>query len=328
MPVRWAISDRNSEMNDNVKGVLLIVFGMALFSIQDLSIKYLADQVSLLQIIAVRGIIGSVCLIIFLKLRGKDVRFGSFYPKIAITRAVFFFTGFLSFYMSLSVIKLAEATSLFFMSPFFMTIFAKVILKNQVGLYRMIAVVVGFSGSLLIVKPSFENLQWPMLLPVFCAFTYSLSMILAKISSDKDSVYQQSFHIYLSSFVFGAITSIIFSYSDLSGTSTGYIFDTLWKPWTFNQAPIIGLLLLISFIGSAGILCLISAYRMGSPILNAPTEYVLLIFSLVSGYVVFEEVPDYLSFAGIGLIVASGILILLRETIKKEPVAVEINLRS
>ena len=67
---------------------------------------------------------------------------------------------------------------------------------------------------------------------------------------------------------------------------------------------------------------------MGSPILNAPTEYVLLIFSLVSGYVVFEEVPDYLSFAGIGLIVASGILILLRETIKKEPVAVEINLRT
>ena len=314
-------------MNDNIKGILLIVLGMALFSFQDLFIKYLIENISLLQILVFRGIIGSVCLIIFLKYRGKAVSFGTFYPLIALTRAIFFFLGFLFFYLSLSAIKLAEATSLFFMSPLFMTIFSKFILKNEVGVYRILAIMIGFSGSLLIVKPNFQSLQWPMLLPIFCAATYSLSMILAKISSDKDNVFQQSFHIYLSSFVLGLFAAITFAYSD-TNFGNQEIFNNLSKPWIFSGASLMGPLLVVSLLGSLGILCLIMAYRIGSPILNSPSGYVLLIFSIASGYFVFSEIPDFMSLIGIGLIAKSGLLILFREQIRRQPLAVNTNFRN
>ena len=262
-----------------------------------------------MQILVFRGIIGSVCLVIFLKYRGKAVSFGTFYPLIAFTRAIFFFLGFLLFYLSLSAIKLAEATSLFFMSPLFMTIFSKLILKNEVGVYRILAIMIGFSGSLLIVKPN-QSLQWPMLLPIYSAATYSLSMILAKISSDKDDVFQQSFHIYLSSFVLGLFTAIMFAYSDIN-FGNQEIFNNLSKPWIFSWRQFNGT---VNYgIVTLGILWLIMAYRIGSPILNSPSEYVLLIFvGIASGYFVFSEIPDFMSFIGIGLIATSGLLILFR----------------
>ena len=118
----------------------------------------------------------------------------STYPKIAITRGLLFFFGFMLFYISISKINLAEATSLFFVSPFFMTIFSKLILKNYIGLNRIFSLLVGFSGTLLIIKPEFNNVNIYMLLPILCAFTYALSMTLAKKTSDKDNLFQQNLY--------------------------------------------------------------------------------------------------------------------------------------
>ena len=79
------------------------------------------------------------------------------------------------------------------------------VFKNPIGLNRVFAIAVGFLGTLLIVKPEFDTLNIYMILPMICAFTYSISMILAKLTSDKDSLFQQTFHIYLGTFVVGSL---------------------------------------------------------------------------------------------------------------------------
>jgi len=101
---------------------------------------------------------------------------------------------------------LATATALFFASPFLMTIFAIFILKEEVGLRRWLAVIIGFIGVYVILNPDFNNFNYLSLTPVFCAFCYALSMIILKKTSDKDSVYSQMFHFY----ILAIVISIIF----------------------------------------------------------------------------------------------------------------------
>ena len=132
----------------------------------------------------------------------------SAYPRLAFIRVTLFFSGFLCFYFALSEMELAEATSLFFFSPIFITLISKFYFKNKVGIHRVAAVLAGFVGVLLIVKPSPEKFEYISLLPLISAFTYTISMMIAKHTRDRDTVWVQMMHMYWGSFAFGAIASI------------------------------------------------------------------------------------------------------------------------
>ena len=313
-------------MTNNQFGVLLIFIGMLFFSVQDLLIKTIILEVSLIQIIVFRSFFGFAMLSIFLYFTKRKITIGSSYPLVAFFRGGLFFFGFTLFYIAVSKITLAEATSLFFISPFFMTIFSKIILNNPIGLNRLFAIIVGFLGALLIVKPEFGELNIYMILPIICAFTYSLSMILAKLTSDKDSLFQQTFHIYLGTLIVGSIIFLLLNiFPDIGEMN---IFSNLNKPLLFNDPNILIVVLAISFIGSLGILLLIYAYRVGSPMTNSPSEYVLLIFSAFNGFIFLGELPDFYSIIGMCLIVGSGLYIIFRENVKDKLVVGKTTLRT
>jgi len=271
---------------------------------------------------AFRSIVGCLLLSAFLFFSSRSINFSSSYPLIALTRGTLFFFGFTLFYISVSQIPLAEATSLFFVSPLFMTIFSKLILKNSIGLHRTFAMIIGFSGTLLIIKPGYGTFNLFMVLPIITALTYSFSMILAKKTSDKDSHFQQTFHIYLAGIIIGIPLSLSYGWFPTA------IDNSFLKPWEVSDIHIILSKLVISVVGSLGIIFLISAYNIGSPIANAPSEYVILIFSFLIGYIIFREMPDIYSFIGIILIVISGIYIFLRENVKKDMVSTKTTLRT
>ena len=146
-----------------------------------------------------------------------------------------------------------------------------------------------------------------------------MSMTLSKLTSDKDSSFQQSFHIYFGGLIFGTLIYSAISTNFITIENEQLIFLT--NPWVFSELNIFIPITVIAITGSLGIFCLISAYRVGSPQLNAPFEYILLIYSLITGYIVFGEIPDPLSFFGMVLIICSGIYIFVREQINNELVA-------
>jgi len=313
-------------MNNNQIGIILIILGMLFFSIQDAIIKNIISSTSLVQILVFRSISGFLLLSAFLFFSNRSINFSSSYPLIALTRGTLFFFGFTLFYISVSQIPLAEATSLFFVSPLFMTIFSKFMLKNSIGLHRTFAMLIGFSGTLLIIKPGYETFNLFMVLPIITALTYSFSMILAKKTSDKDSHFQQTFHIYLAGIIIGVPLSL--SYVWFSTAIDNSFLNSFLKPWEVSDVHTILSILVISVVGSFGIIFLISAYNIGSPLTNAPSEYVILIFSFLIGYIIFGEIPDIYSIIGIILIVFSGTYIFLRENVKKEMVAIKTTLRT
>tara|TARA_Y200000002_G_scaffold26912_1_gene20232 strand:+ start:185 stop:1120 length:936 start_codon:yes stop_codon:yes gene_type:complete len=307
-------------MGNDRLGILLILLGMSFFSIQDVLIKFVILDASLLQILVLRAFLGSIILASFLYFTKRPIKLGSAYPAIAIFRGISFFIGFTLFYISLTKISLAEANSLFFVNPVFMTIFSVLILKNSIGFHRLGAIILGLLGTLLIIKPSFTNFNWYMLLPIITAISYAISMTLSKMTSDKDNSFQQSFHIYLGGFIFGTLISIAISNNMIKIESEQLQFLT--NPWTFLNLKLLIPMLIIAITGTIGIFSLVSAYRIGSPQTNAPFEYVLLIYSLITGYLIFGEIPDKLSLFGMALIIFSGIYIFIRESIKRNFVAV------
>ena len=311
-------------MNNNIKGLILIIVGMLFIITQDVLIKYTIHDASLMQILVFRGGVGFSLLCLYLIYTKQPIFFGTAHPYIAIFRGSTFFFGFTLFFISLSQITLAEATSLFFVSPFFITIYSYFILNIKIGLNRIFSIFVGFSGTLLIIKPEFNEINIYMLFPIIAAATYALSMTLAKKTSDKDSLFQQTFHIYIGSFIGGTVISVLLYNSDINF----YILDNLNNPWILNDIQTVIFILFIGVLGSLGIISLIGAYRIGSPLINAPAEYVHLIFAVILGFFIFDELPDFYSFVGMFMIIASGIYIVIRENRKNMLVVTKTTLRS
>ena len=311
-------------MNNNIKGLILIIIGMLFMITQDVLIKYIIQDASLMQILVFRSGIGLILLCIYFIYSKQPIYFGTAHPYIAIFRASTFFFGFTLFFISLSQITLAEATSLYFVSPFFITIYSYFILNIKIGLNRIFSIFVGFSGTLLIIKPEFNEINIYMLFPIVAAATYALSMTLAKKTSENDNLFQQTSHIYIGAFIGGSAISILLHNSDLNLS----IFSILSNPWVLNDVQKIGLILFISTTGCIGIFCLIAAYRIGSPLVNSIAEYVHLIFAIIIGIIIFSEIPDINSFIGIFLIIASGIFVVFRENKREELVVAETTLRT
>ena len=311
-------------MNNNIKGLILIIIGMLFMITQDVLIKYIIQDASLMQILVFRSGIGLILLCIYFIYSKQPIYFGTAHPYIAIFRASTFFFGFTLFFISLSQITLAEATSLYFVSPFFITIYSYFILNIKIGLNRIFSIFVGFSGTLLIIKPEFNDINIYMLFPIIAAATYALSMTLAKKTSVNDNLFQQTSHIYIGAFIGGSAISILLHNSDLNLS----IFSILSNPWVLNDVQTIALILIISTTGCIGIFCLIAAYRVGSPLVNSIAEYVHLIFAIIIGITIFSEIPDINSFIGIFLIIASGIFVVFRENKREELVVAKTTLRT
>ena len=190
----------------NSKGILFILMGMALFSIQDALIKYIYEDAALYELYFGRTLVALILLVGYLKFSKQNISLKTHYPFLTIIRVICFFFGFSFFYISLTYMSLAMANALFFSSPFFVSILATFILKENVGIRRWSAIFIGFLGVYIVLNPDFNNFDYMKLAPVACALCYAISMTITKITSDKDNVYTQMIHLY-----FGALLiSILF----------------------------------------------------------------------------------------------------------------------
>ena len=314
-------------MSDDRRGIYFILLGMLFFSIQDVLVRQLSDYASLPQIMFIRGIVAGVILLFFLKLTKRSISFSSSYPLLVISRVLLFFTGFLCFYFALGKMELAEATSLFFVTPLFITILSKFIFKSQVGTYRICAIIVGFVGVLFIIKPNPDGFNKIALLPIFTAFTYSVSMIIAKYTREKDTVFQQMLHLYFGSAVLAFVAWLIIPLIEFEPSQAKNL-EFLIRDWSIYNSSVLLMLLGIAVVGSSGMLLLTSAYRVGSPPVIAPFEYIILIFAIGNGFLFFNEIPDIYSILGMLLIIGSGLFIFTREGTKKESIALKTSLRT
>ena len=306
--------------NNNPKGILFILTGMALFSIQDSLIKYIFEDTALYELYFGRTLTALILLALYLKITSQKLVMKTYYPLLTTVRVICFFFGFSFFYISLTYMSLAMANALFFSSPFFISILAIVFLGEKVGIRRWLAIIVGFLGVYIVLNPNFENFDYTKLAPVACALFYAISMTITKITSDKDSVYSQMFHLYI-----GAIgISIIFFIFTGKGQFNTFSDPTLQfilREWFTNPTYSWPFILIMGLVASLSFYFVFSAYSIASPSVVSLFEYSLIIWAIIIGYLLFNDIPTVRTFIGVALIIGAGVYIYIREKAKDQMIA-------
>ena len=182
---------------NNTRGIILIIIAMTFFAMQDALIKFIFEKAALYEIFFGRYLIAAILLYGYIKFKNQIVSLKTYYPVLTILRVILHFVAFSAFFISLTYMPLATANALFFSSPFFVSIFAKLFLKEFIGIRRWLAILVGFIGVYIVLNPTFSDFQYKNLLPVFCAFCYAASMTITKYTSDKDNINTQLFYFYV-----------------------------------------------------------------------------------------------------------------------------------
>jgi len=312
--------------SDSTRGIVLIVIGMSVFSIQDVLIKILSESTSVFQIFFFRSLIGLIVFSVYLLFTKKQPILTTQYPILTLFRVTVFFIGFLSFYLSLSILSLTVATILFFASPFFITILSKMFLKENIGIRRWSAVIVGFIGVVIAMDPNFKDFNFYSLMPIFTALAYSVNMIIIKKTSEKDSIYSQIFYLYIAAIIGSVLISFFI------GNGRFDVYDNpglqfLLREWTFSYNETSIYILITGLTGAVGFLCLHQAYRIGSPPTIAPYEYTILFWATLYGWLIFDDILTFNNIVGLLLIMGGAVYIFYRENARQSPISVEKPLR-
>ena len=315
-----------SKKNNNPRGIILILIAMMVFSVQDGIMKHIFNFVSLYEVYLIRTLVSFGLILIFLKLKKEKIVFKTQYPLLTFCRVILFFFGFSSFYISLTVLPLGFATALFFVTPFLITIFAHFFLKEEIGIRRWSAVVVGFIGVYITSNPDFNNFNYLSLLPILCAFCYSLSMIIIKKTSEKDSVYTQTFTFYFGAIIFSTIFYFLIGDGQYN-TSDHPASQFIFREWFVDLKSSILFMATTGLTATVAFLLLFTAYSIASPAVVSPFEYSILLWSPLIGWIYFNEIPSLNTVIGILIIVSSGIYIFMREKAQEQLIATEKPLR-
>ena len=299
--------------NNNQIGMIFILIGMLIYSFHDLAVKIIANETTVFQLFITRAFVGVIVTMTCLKCLNYKIRVIPVYPKLTLIRCVLMHFGFFIFFISLEKLSLSTVTALFFAAPFFIAILSSLFLSERIGFIRVLIIVLGFIGVFLIVKP-FEETEFSffMLAPLFTAFSYAVAMVISKYTRENQNAFLQAFQQYFVSLILSIITYIIvlvFPLDLIDKEEWRFIFGSIKLDDYFIFISIA----ILSIFGTLGMTSLIHAYQVGSPITNGPTEYVLLILAIINGYLFFGNIPDYLSLAGITLIILGGWALFFRE---------------
>ena len=310
------------QTNDNTKGILFIMTGMAFFSIQDSLIKFIFEDIALFELYLGRTLIQATILISFFLITKKKITLKTHYPFLTLVRVVCFFFGFAFFYISLTFMSLAMVSALFFSCPFFMSMFAKFFLKEKIGIRRWSAIFVGFIGVLIVLNPTLEEFNFFKLAPVACALCYATSMTITKYTSSKDSIYTQMTWLYIFA-IFASIIIFLVSgdgkFNNFSDSTMQFIF----REWFTNPAEAWPYVLVMGIVASISFFCVFSAYSIASPSIVSLFEYSYIVWAMLAGYILFETVPVPRTFIGAAIIIGAGFYIYYREKIKGQMIATD-----
>ncbi|MDH3738975.1 MAG: DMT family transporter [Alphaproteobacteria bacterium] len=212
---------------------------------------------------------------------------------LQVARSVLVLLATACMFVALGFMPLADAVAITFAGPLLIVALSALILRETVGPRRWGAVIVGFIGVLVIIRPGAGAFQLAALLPVAVAFFYALYQIITRHLSHRSDPLSMLFYTALVGAL--AMTAIV-------------PFD--WQTPTFEQWL---MLVAVGFLGGLGHYAIIKAYERSETALVAPFAYTEIIWATVFGLVVFGNFPDLLTFVGTAIIVASGFYVLHRE---------------
>lgn len=283
-------------------GISLMLGFCVLAPLGDAVAKILGQLVPLGQLLLVRFGIQALLLIPVVAATNRPWRMRRRTFNLVILRTVLHIIGIGAMFTALRFLPLADAVAIAFVMPFLMLLLGKFVLDEEVGLRRILACVVGFVGTLMVIQPSFAEVGPPALLPLVVAVVFSLFMLVTRqIAKETDPISLQA--------VSGTMASFMILPFLLIGPQFNMPETAIIWPDTSTAA----MLLFIGALGTLAHLLMTWSLRYAPSATLAPMQYLEIPFATLIGWLIFSDLPNGLAAIGICVTMAAGLYIVFRE---------------
>jgi drug/metabolite transporter (DMT)-like permease len=300
-------------LSKNLNGILSLTLGIAIFSVQDLILKLISGDYPLHQAMVLRSLTAMPCLLLITRIFDGNLS-SLFTPtwKVMLARGLLMFAAYTAYYLALAGLPIATTVALYFTAPLLIVVMSVLFLKESVSPARWIAVVAGFGGVILMVRPGSALFDWAALLPIFCGAAYGASMILARIMGEKDTAAAMAFWGNVAFLVCATGLALAFGWG---GNAEGLhpSLGFLLRGWAMPTLLDGFLMASCGVIAAIGLTLLTHAYRVAQSSVVAPFEFTFAFWGILWGWVFWRELPDALGWIGIAIIIAAGIIVVQSE---------------
>ena len=284
-------------LSKNQLGFLFMFMSVCAFSVMDIIVKWSVDY-PIGQVLFFRGFFG---IVFYLFVIPRD-RLHNFYvtkrARLHFLRCLSGLIALISIFIALRSLPLATVVSISFAAPIFTTIFSIFLLSEKVGLYRWLAVLVGFVGIIVITEPGISSLNIYYVFPIIFCLGLSYVAIAIRQLSTSEPVWLISFYFSLSIMLLS--------------------FFTIPQGWIMPDFNDFLLLSMIGIFGGVANLWLSQSYKYSEVSLVTPLKYLALVFAIIFGYLIWGEVPTLKTLFGASLVIISTMIIFRREIYKKK----------
>ena len=276
-----------------MKAIIYSLLGWMVLPIMDGFAKYLSADLPILQITWARYFFTIIFIFPIMFFFYNKQLVWSDKPKLQILRGLILLCANICFFYAISIISLAKALTLAFIAPLIVTAFSPILLGEKVGLRRWTAVIIGFIGSLVVIRPGFLEINFASLAALGTGFMYGFYLIITRKLSTSDNP-------LLTLLITGLVGGVIVS----------FIAPFIWVKPTLSQWSMMAGIGVFACIGH---LFLILSLKYADASKLAPLGYTEIIPNVIIGYYFFGNFPDNWTFLGLFIIVLSGVYISRRE---------------
>ena len=283
-----------------MKAITFNLLAWVMLPIMDGFAKYLSSDLPVLQITWARYFftVAFTLPVMFFFFRKNLVWTDK--PKLQLIRGLILLTANVCFFYSISIISLAKALTLAFIAPLVVTAFSPIFLGEKVGFKRWSAVIIGFIGSMVVIRPGFVEINLASLAALGTGVMYGFYLIITRKLSSSDNP-------LLTLLLTGVVGAIIYSF---------FVMPFVWVKPTLNQWSMMAATGIFACIGH---LFIILSLKYADASKLAPLSYFEIVTMIIIGYYFFSDLPDKWTFLGLFIIILSGIYISRRKNIVKEP---------
>jgi drug/metabolite transporter (DMT)-like permease len=286
-------------LTKNQLGFLYMFLSVCTFSVMDLLVKWSSDYPTG-EVLFFRGFFGLLPTYFLIPKNKLKTFYTTERSKEHLFRCLMGLMALIAIVIALRELPLAVVVSLSYAAPLFITVLSIFLLSEKVGVFRWLAVLIGFVGVIIIAEPGFKGMNYLYFLPlIFCIGMAFVTITIRKLSTTEP--------IWLISIFF----TITISIAGLATIPMGWIMP--------NFQDFI-LLALIGVTGGSANLFLTQSYKLSEVSLVAPLKYLALIFAIIFGYLIWNEIPTVKTLIGASLVVLASLIIFRREIYHKQKI--------